>query len=140
MNPNHAWDTLINVRETDMRGCKYQRSALLSILVLLVLAVAGCEQKTINQIKAEPSRYANHDVAIAGNVTRSVSILGRGAYEIDDGTGKLWVVSEKGVPREGSKVVVKGKIRDAYDLGSFIKLPEQISSGMVMIEDSHKAK
>ena len=123
-----------------MRGCKHQRYALLSILVLLVLAVTGCEQKTINEIKADPGRYANRDVSIDGKVTRSFSILGRGAYEIDDGTGKLWIVSEKGVPREGSRVVVKGKIRDAFDLGSFIKLPEQIGSGMVMIEDSHKAK
>ena len=123
-----------------MRGCKHQRYALLSILVLLVLAVTGCEQKTINEIKADPGRYANRDVSIDGKVTRSFSILGRGAYEIDDGTGKLWIVSEKGVPREGAKVVVKGKIRDAFDLGGFIKLPEQIGSGMVMIEDSHKAK
>jgi hypothetical protein len=102
--------------------------------------MSGCEQKTINEIRAEPSRYANKEVSVVGTVTRSYSVLGKGVYEIDDGTGKLWIASEKGVPREGAKVVVKGTIRDGYNLGSFIKLPEAISSGLVMIESSHKAK
>jgi hypothetical protein len=67
-------------------------------------------------------------------------VLGRGAYEVDDGTGKLWIVSEKGVPREGARIAVKGTIRDGYNLGGIIKLPEPISSGLVMIEKEHKAK
>jgi hypothetical protein len=123
-----------------MRRRHYRHYAWLTILVLWTCAMAGCEQKTINEIKADPGRYANQEVAVVGNVTRSVSVLGRGAYEIDDGTGKLWVVSESGVPREGARVGVKGKIRDGFNLGSIVKLPEPIRSGMVMIESAHKAK
>jgi len=123
-----------------MRRLRYQRYALLTAVVLWALAMSGCEQKTINEIRAEPSRYANKEVSVVGTVTRSYSVLGKGVYEIDDGTGKLWIASEKGVPREGAKVVVKGTIRDGYNLGSFIKLPEAISSGLGMIESSHKAK
>ena len=123
-----------------MRRLTMGQIPALAILALLALVAAGCEGRTINQIKAEPNRYANHDVAIAGNVVQSYSVLGRGAYEIDDGTGRLWIVSERGVPRKGARVVARGKIRDAFDLGSIIKLPEAVSSGMVMIEDSHKAK
>jgi hypothetical protein len=123
-----------------MRRLRYQRYALLTAVVLWALAMSGCEQKTINEIRAEPSRYANKEVSVVGTVTRSYSVLGKGVYEIEDGTGKLWIASEKGVPREGAKVVVKGTIRDGYNLGSFIKLPEAISSGLVMIESSHKAR
>lgn len=123
-----------------MRQKRYSRYALLTVIALLVLFMLGCEQKSINQIRADPSRYANQEVAVTGTVVRSVSLLGRGAFEIEDGTGKLWVVSEKGVPREGAKVVVKGTIRDAYNLGSFVKLPEPVSSGLVMIEKSHRAR
>ncbi len=123
-----------------MRKLGYQRYFLLAAVVLWTLAMAGCDQKTINEIRAEPSRYANKEVTVVGAVTRSYSILGRGAYEIDDGTGKLWIVSEKGVPREGARVGVKGTIRDGYNLGSLIKLPEPVSSGLVMIESSHKAR
>jgi len=106
----------------------------------MALVMIGCEQKSINEIRANPSKYANKEVSVAGNVTRSYSVLGRGAYEVDDGTGKLWIVSEKGVPREGARVVVKGTIRDGYNLGGLIKLPEAVSSGLVMIESEHKAK
>jgi hypothetical protein len=68
--------------------------------------------------------------------------MGNGVYQVDDGTGKLWVVSEKGVPREGARVAVKGTIRDGYnfgDLGPRLKLPEAIRSGLVMVESKHKA-
>jgi hypothetical protein len=123
-----------------MRRLKYQRYALLTAVVLWALAMSGCEQKTINEIRADPSRYANKEVSVVGTVTRSYSVLGKGVYEVEDGTGKLWIASEKGVPREGARVAVKGKIRDGYNLGSFIKLPDPISSGLVMIESSHKAQ
>ena len=123
-----------------MQRRRYERYALLVAAIVWALAMSGCEQKTINEIRANPSRYANHEVSVAGTVTRSYSIVGRGAYEIDDGTGKLWIVSEKGVPREGARVVVKGTIRDAYNFGSFVKLPEPISSGLAMIESSHRAR
>ncbi len=122
---------------------KYGYSVSLFVVVLLALTMVGCEQKTINQIKADPSRYANKDVTVVGNVVRSYSALGTGLYEIEDGTGKLWVVSDRGVPREGAKIAVEGTIRDAYNFGNFgslFKLPESLSSGMVMIERSHKAK
>jgi hypothetical protein len=119
---------------------QYRHYAVLALLALWAFAMAGCEQKTISEIKADPGRYANREVTVVGNVTRSFSVLGRGAYEIDDGTGKLWVISESGVPREGTRVGVQGKIRDGFNLSSFVKLPEQISSGMVMVESSHKAK
>jgi hypothetical protein len=123
-----------------MRRLRHTRYTLLFAAVLWALAMSGCEQKTINEIKADPSRYANHEVSVVGKVARSYSLLGRGAYEVDDGTGRLWVVSEKGVPREGARIVVKGTIRDAYNLGSFIKIPEPVSTGLVMIESSHKAR
>ena len=76
-----------------------------------VLFLPGCEQKTINHILADPQRYANHEVEVVGKVARSYSVLGHGAYQVDDGTGILWVVSKTGVPREGARVGVKGTIR-----------------------------
>jgi hypothetical protein len=122
-----------------MRG-NCRRYALILAAVFLVLLMAGCERKTINDLRAEPGRYANKEVAVGGKVLRSVSVLGTGAYEIDDGTGKLWIISKRGVPREGARIVVKGTIRDAYNLGSIVKLPDVVSSGMVMIEAAHRAE
>jgi len=123
-----------------MRKTGVVRMSVLLVVSILALLLVACEKKTINEIRADPHRYADHDVGIEGNVVRSYSVLGRGAYEVDDGTGKLWVVSDKGVPRTGTRVAVKGKIKDAFDLGSVVKLPEAVSSGMVMIESEHKAR
>ena len=83
---------------------------------------------------------------LRGDVVESYSVAGHGFYRIEDPTGKLWVFSNKGVPRKGSYVKVKGKIHDGFDLtsmGGFIKLPEpiqeRIESGILMVERSHKA-
>jgi hypothetical protein len=108
-----------------------------------VLFLTSCEQKSINQILADPQRYANHEVGVVGKVVQSYSVLGNGAYQVDDGTGKLWVVSKTGVPREGARVAVKGTIRDGFNLGDLarvLKLPEAVRSGLVMIESKHKAR
>ncbi len=108
--------------------------------ILIALAMSGCDRKSINDIRADPSRYSDREVVIAGNVVRSFSVLGKGAYEIDDGTGKLWIVSQSGVPRNGAQVLVKGTVRDGYNLSSIVQLPEPVSSGLVLIEKSHRAK
>ena len=113
---------------------------LAMVLASAMLVLVGCEHKTINQILAEPQRYARHDVGITGNVVRSFSVLGAGAYQVDDGTGKMWVVAKNNVPREGARVGVKGKIQDGFNLGGLVKLPEVVRSGMVMIESEHRAK
>jgi hypothetical protein len=110
-----------------------------AVLAVSVLALTGCATKRINDILADPSRYANKDVTVKGEVTQSVSVLGHGSYKIEDGTGSLWVVSTKGVPRKGARVQATGKIRDVADLGSVLKLPDVVGSGLVMTESKHKA-
>ena len=114
-----------------------------AFLVLAVLFLPGCEQKTINHILADPHRYANLEVGVAGKVVRSYSVLGRGAYEVDDGTGTLWVVAKSGVPREGARVGVKGTIRVGFNLGELgplLKLPEAVQSGVIMMETEYKVE
>ena len=116
--------------------------------VLVVLAGAfGCAQKTINDVLADPYRYRNQNVSLAGYVVESFSVTGKGFYRIEDSTGRLWVFSSRGVPRKGARVTVSGRIYDGFDitsLGDFVKLPgaikERIESGLLLLEDSHKAK
>ena len=117
-----------------------RRAGLMLLLGAVSLSALGCATTTISKILAEPQRYRQNDVHLAGKVTESVSLLGQGAYKLDDGTGTIWVVSTHGVPRKGAEVKVSGKIRDVVDLGTIIKLPEKIGSGLVMTETSHHAK
>jgi len=118
------------------------RSVLLAVLTVSALASA-CAARTVNQIIADPSRYRNREVRLSGAVVDSYSLVNRGAYRIDDGTGQLWVVSDHGVPRTSARVTVTGTIREGFNLGSLgnrINLPPGLGSGLVLMESSHKAK
>lgn len=90
---------------------------LLGIVAAAAVFAAGCpERRSIADIEANPSKYLDKQVAIAGVVKDSygVSIPGTpirgGIYKIDDGTGSLWVVTEDSVPTKGTEIGVKGRI------------------------------
>jgi hypothetical protein len=85
---------------------------LLPILLVAAFALTACPSQTnIAKITADPDRYMDKDVGIVGRVTDSygVPFVG-GAYELDDGTGKIWVVTQRGVPSRGARVGVKGRV------------------------------
>ena len=85
-------------------------TAILAVL-LVSLGLVGCERTKIGDITADPGRFKDKEVTVAGHVTKSFGVLGRGIYEIEDGTGHLWVLSEtRGVPSKGAYVGVKGRI------------------------------
>src|SRR5262245_45840906 len=80
-------------------------------VISLGLALVACERVKIGDINADPGRFMNKEVAVTGTVTQSISALGKGVYQVDDGTGRLWVLSTtRGVPSKGAKVGVKGHI------------------------------
>ncbi len=89
-----------------------ERAFYFGLLLLAGLVLAACERTKISDITADPGRYLNKEVRVAGEVTQSMGVLGRGVYQIDDGTGRLWVVSNgRGVPSKGARVGVKGFIK-----------------------------
>ena len=117
-----------------------RRAAAAAAVLALSLGLVACRETTIARILAEPNRYHDDEVALKGDVIKSASVLGHGAYQLDDGTGTIWVVSSKGVPREGARVVVRGKVRDVVDLGTVINLPREVGSGLVLEEREHRAR
>jgi hypothetical protein len=85
---------------------------LLPLLLAALLGLTACPSQTnISKINADPNRYMDKDVGLVGRVTDSygVPFVG-GAYELDDGTGKIWVVTQQGVPSRGARVGVKGRV------------------------------
>lgn len=92
-------------------------SVLLLCTLASVLLLAACPKRvSIADIEANPSRYSDKEVAIAGTVRDSygltipgTSVRG-GAYKIDDGTGSIWVITQDSVPAKGARIGVKGRI------------------------------
>ena len=80
------------------------------LLLASVTFFTGCpQQTTINKLNGDPERYRNKEVLIVGEVTNSFGALGRGAYELNDETGKIWVVTERSVPSRGARVGAVGR-------------------------------
>lgn len=88
-----------------------------AILSVVVFATGCPDRKSIADIEANPGKYANKDVVVAGTVRDSYGFgipgtnIGGGAYKIDDGTGSIWVlVTDGNVPQRGAQVGVKGRL------------------------------
>ena len=99
------------------RNCNKAFSVLLVTLVGLLLA--GCPpRESIAKINQDPGRFAGKEISIAGRVTDSFGALGTGVFQIDDGSGTMWVFSKKyGVPGNGAKLAVTGLVEQGFAFG-----------------------
>ena len=88
----------------------------LSLLLWGMLFTACSTHRPIGTITADPGRYQNQEVAVAGKVTESYGVLGTGMYELDDGTGKIWIVTSRGVPLSGAHVDATGRLHTVFSL------------------------
>ena len=91
---------------------------LLFFLFAFVLLLAACNQTKISAINNDPAKYSAKDVTVAGQVVTSFGVSNQGVFELDDGTGRLWVWSNGfGVPGQGARVVVTGRVQSGMAIG-----------------------
>ena len=91
---------------------------LFSAIAAMALFATGCPKRvSIADINANPGKYQDKEVAVAGVVRDSYGIsipgtnFGGGAYKIDDGTGSIWIlVTDGNVPSKGAEIGVKGTV------------------------------
>jgi hypothetical protein len=106
-------------------------------LWLAVIAGAGvlasCGVTPIGRITADPSRFVNRSVRVQGTVTNAYGVLGTGGYQIQDSTGKIYVLSGTGVPNKGSRVEVTGTVMSGMSIAGR-------SVGTAVRESYHKLK
>jgi len=103
---------------------------LLSLLPLLLLT--ACDLDTVSEVKNDPFKFEKDTAHLGGVVTKTYGVMGWGIYEIEDRTGKMYVVSQgRGVPGKGAKVEVKGHTKNAFTLAG-------MDYGTVLMESSRK--
>lgn len=113
--------------------------AMAIVIAAVVLAAAGCKNNRtmISSIINNPDKFTDREVAIAGTVTKvyavNLVITEAGAYQIDDGSGKIWVISRAGAPDMGAKVGLKGTV------GSGLKFAGE-TFGTVIREKERRTK
>jgi len=95
------------------------RLSIALLVMAATLILAGCPTRTsIERINRDPGRYAGREVAIGGRVSNSFGLLGSGVFQVEDGTGQIWVFSQRyGVPSNGAKVGVRGTVSQGFSFG-----------------------
>lgn len=100
----------------------------LLIAVLLLIAVplvsGGCKGgprvDQISKVLNEPNSFIDKDATVAGKVVRvfepAPGLIRYAMYQVDDGSGKIWVLSRAGAPSRGTEVGLKGRVREDLDL------------------------
>jgi len=117
------------------------------VAVAMACLVAGCASTTINGVMADPGRYRDKEVTISGEVDESLGILGRGFFKLRDGENALWVYTSRGLPRNGSRLSTRGRVRDLASIDQLTakeSVPEvvrqAVGNGLVLVETDRKAQ
>ena len=69
----------------------------------------GSNVTPIREIK--PKQDNQDTVYIQGKVEKQVPLIKKWAYQINDSTGKIWVITNQNNVRQGKEIVIKGKVR-----------------------------
>ncbi len=68
----------------------------------------GSNVTLIQEIKPETDQ--GNIVYVQGTVEKQVPLIQQWAYQINDSTGKIWVITNQPNLKEGEQVVIKGKV------------------------------
>jgi len=119
---------------------KMTKAILLSLVLGVGLLATACpERASIANIEANPSKFYNKEVGIAGTVRDSYGLnipltqIRGGVYKVDDGTGSIWVATQTSVPSKGTKIGVKGRIQNGVNFNGK-------NYGLGMIEEDRRIK
>ncbi|MGH9512168.1 MAG: OB-fold nucleic acid binding domain-containing protein [Terriglobales bacterium] len=101
-----------------MQG-KYPKIVTVILLALATLLLSGCPpRESIARIDQTPGRFTGKEITIAGRVTNSFGAMGAGVFQLDDGSGRLWVFSENfGLPGRDAKLAVTGRLEEGFSFG-----------------------
>jgi hypothetical protein len=102
--------------ESNMTQSFARRAGTTLMLGIVLVGASACSSAIhIRDLMDRPQEYDGKTVRVKGTVTQSVGVLGTGAYEIDDGTGKIYVVAKgQGVPRQGAKTKAEGRFESLF--------------------------
>jgi hypothetical protein len=103
------------------------------LIVPAALLLTGCGSTRIGRIIADPARYQNRNVTVEGRVTNVVGAFVAGVYEVEDSSGKIYVLSSRGVPTKGARVKVEGNVTPGVNVMGR-------SFGTTIRESNHKVR
>jgi len=75
----------------------------------------------IGTVTSDLRTYDGQIVTVKGHVDSATNLIFAKTFELSDDSGTITVVTERGLPAEGSEVTVTGQVNQAFKIGSFEK-------------------
>jgi hypothetical protein len=92
---------------------------LSAAFLLAALGLTGCSTHTsIADINRDPGHFTGKEITIGGQASNAFGAFGNGVFQVDDGTGNIWVFSQNfALPGNGSRVSVTGQVQQGFSFG-----------------------
>ena len=84
---------------------------------LILFGCSGLFSTPIGKILADPRAYAGKTVTVSGEVTQIFSLVFIKYFRLRDETGEIIIVTDKPLPKVGTKIKVKGTAQEAFSIG-----------------------
>lgn len=89
------------------------------ILSIVIVGLVGCQQLKdfgirtflLTPISAIEQKKDGAEVYVEGNVIHKAPFLGSGAYQLEDNSGSVWIVTTAPLPPIGEEVRIRGKVQ-----------------------------
>lgn len=78
--------------------------------VILCISLVSCGKSWVTVAEISPQK-SERTIFLKGRVSQVAPLIDRGAYQLDDGTGKIWVVTSQTAPQLGEEINLRGKIK-----------------------------
>lgn len=101
---------LVKVRVLQLSSLSLLIGGIYSCSSLAQIQVGDLRVSVTNIAAIQPGGLSS-TVYLKGRVESLAPFLGSGAYELQDATGKIWVIAPKTLPAKGDEVVIKGEVR-----------------------------
>jgi hypothetical protein len=89
-------------------------------LIIASVAVMACEGRfatPIKRIVENPRDYDGKTVTISGEVKDVFSLIVVKYFIVEDRTGEIAVITQRPLPKKGSKIRIRGEVSAAFSLG-----------------------
>ena len=99
---------------------KISKLICLSLIISLNFNLTSCDflnsvnpfnSKSPIRVDAIANQKKHKPIYITGTVTKIAPLLGNNAYQVQDNTGKIWVVTTEKLPSVGQNILIKCNIQ-----------------------------
>ena len=98
-----------------------QRFCTDSLSLVLASGFFSCGNLPLSQLNlgfnvasisdVQEKRQVDSEVYLRGKVENRAPFVGNAAYQLQDGTGTIWVLTNQALPQLGDEVLLKGEVR-----------------------------